>query len=379
VKGVAYTPFALIASSLLLLIFTVPLGANPQSVETEIHPIESSQTYEHSVGESLENIAEKSLNTNLRGLNKDLVNESRSLENAKQEFISSYSLESNSAGYNTTEVTQEAESEVDGGERLNTDISSLDSVSQEGLAIAGDQKMSYVYTDEILGTRYERRIRDYRASVEGSLDPLNYYRTGEKIRYKTCGYSKPAYRIGSGNETSGFNSIFGEAIVRPENISNVENKDDKIIFTRRTDAQLSDFLAVVTQNESVDRSVEWITDFEYQRPVKNGQNIILKDDEAFVSHFREIIDRKCFVEAGNAPGVFQRMENSTSESSNGILTFNYDSNSSIANEDYNLIGQRDEGVNVSGVTDVGIGDERPWFRVRSENMGYWNLSSLIEN
>jgi hypothetical protein len=246
-KGVAYTPFALIAVSLLLMLFSVPLGANPQNIDLQINSLESSHTYQESINSALTLISSKSLNAHLKGFNQEIINSNNSLNNPEQKFVSSYSLKSNKGDIAAENLQKRLKSLINETEEIKINFGEVKSVSSEGLKLNADQNIRYRYTDYILNLKYGRKIDEVNVPVEGAIDPLNYFRSGEIINYSICGYSKPAYKLGKARQSSGFENVYGKALVEPGNMSQVINKGEKILFSREPNSyEVSDFLAVVS-------------------------------------------------------------------------------------------------------------------------------------
>jgi hypothetical protein len=380
-KGMAYTPFAVFATSMMFLLFISPLDVYPESVNQDIRASETAQTFQNSLDQAFSDGMEESVNQYMIEFNDNLVSSGPSSD-ASQEFNDDYSV-SSSSYYSVNDIEGNFTQIFNNDRReLQLDPGNNPSFDAEGLKIRTQITLDYSISDPITGI--SKSFNDQFVTetyVNGSVDPLAEYSAGETVRYRYCGYDRPASIAGSG--TGSGSDVFGYAAVNPENPGSVSNKGEKIIFLDSADgiSGLGGFKAVVVQDSSYSSGND-IQEFDYDRQIQSGQNIILSNNRAYVSHFREIMDNQCFIESTDAPDLFQRMEDENQASPDvGVMTFISDSSShGEVNGDYYYFDSSrspSNPVNITGVSSSTL-DERPWFSVAESNMNYWNLSDLME-
>ena len=384
-KGMAYTPFAVLATSMMFLMFISPLDVYPDSVNQDIESVETSQTLDRSLENSFKESFGQTVNGHLREYNENL---SSSVTDAQNNFSDEYDPDSGTH-YSLTQVESDLNDLFQSSERrdLNLEAGDSFSFSASGLTIESTVNLNYNITDDIVNTENSlNRTVVSQASIDGAKDPFAEFQAGEDVDYRYCGFEKPAYFAGSGSSSSG-SVISAEAVYRPEDLSSITNKGEKVLFIESADgfqdSTLDSFAAVVVEDSSYSNG-DYIQGFNLERMVNTGENVIIDSDDAYVSYFRQILGEGCFVESGNAPDIFDRMENDNVASNQGIMTFTGNSSSfGSPNEDYLYFdtSRNADGsvVNVTGLNSNDNGfDEMPWFNVDSQNLAGWNLSGLEE-
>lgn len=380
----AYTPFAVLATSMMFLMFISPLDVYPESVNQDIGSVETVQTLDSSIENSFSESFGITVNEHLREYNEGL---NSPVTDAQTNFSEEYDPDSGSH-YSLTQVETDMNDLFQSGARreLNLDSGETFNFAASGLTIESNVSLNYNMTDNLVGSinSFDRTVIS-QASIDGAKDPFAEFNAGENVEYSYCGFDKPAYYAGSGSSSS--NSVIsGEAIYRPDDISEVSNKADKVLFIESVDnygASLGGFAAVVVQDSSYN-SGAYVNGFAPERKINNGENVIIDQNEVFISYFRKILDNECFVESSNAPDVFDRIEDNNVASDQGILTFIGNSTSKGSpNEDYLYYdGSRTSDgsvVNVTGLNSNDNGfDERPWFNLDTSNLDIWGLESLEE-
>jgi len=384
-KGMAYTPFAVLATSLMFLMFISPLDVYPDSVNQDIGSVETAQTLDRSIENSFREGFELTVNRHLQDYNEDLTSP---VTDAQNNFSDVYDPDSTDH-YSLNQVETDLNSIIQSDDRreLNLETEESFSFSASGLTIQSTVPLEYNLNDEVVGTNntFNQTIVS-QASIDGAKDPFAEFNAGEDVEYSYCGYERPAYYAGSGSSSS--NSVIsGEAVYMPENLNSVSNKEGKVVFIDSEDdfdnEELNQFEAVITESSSYSND-HYVQGFELERAVNTGENVIINEDDVYLSYFREILDNQCFVESNNAPDIFDRMENNNVASNHGIMTFVTNSSSfGSPNEDYIYYdSSEDESgsvVNVTGLNSNENGfDERPWFNLDSQNLQVWNLSGLEE-
>ena len=381
-KGMAYTPFAVFATSMMFLLFISPLDVYPESVNQDIQASETAQTFQNSLEPAFSNGMEESVNQYMIEFNNNLAS-SGPISDGSQEFNDNYST-SSSSYYSIDDIEGNFTQLFDNDRReLEIDVGNNPNFEVEGLKITAQIDLNYNISDPVTGISKSFDDQYFtEAYINGSVDPLAEYNAGETVRYRYCGYERPAYVAGSGSGSG--SEVFGYAVVNPESPADIDGVEgNKIIFLESKDdfsGSLDSYKAVVVEDTSY--SSADIESFSYDRQIQTGQNIILSNDEAYISHFREILDNQCFIQSSDAPNLFQRMEDENQASPDeGVMTFISDSSSygEVNGDYYYFDGGRSPSnpVNVTGVSSSSL-DERPWFSVAEANMNYWNLNGLIE-
>lgn len=354
-KGMSYTPFAILASSLLFLLFITPLEVQPDETTQDVQTVQTLNTLETSLNNSLGQHLAQEINDELS----EFIEESTlPADNPEQEFEDD--LQVDSPGH---DMDLQQELEIEDPPNVNQEVI--------GLKAGGEAEIGYTIADETAGITYEREgLVSGSRPLEGVKDPLHDL-NGEEAEIQYCGMDSPAEKIGEGGSNSG-DIAHGEAVLRPESTDG-----DKIAFVEDAndpEVDLEDFRAVVA--EEGDAGEVWISDFPDIDKAYNGMNAIINEEEVYRSIFRRMIDEDCFVESPEAPNIFTRMEDESGPDSDGIMTF-LDETGSAVNEDYIELtdGSSENPVKVKGVSEVDEGEERD-FMVESSNLEAWSLESL---
>ncbi len=384
-KGMAYTPFAVLATSMMFLMFISPLDVYPESVNQDISSVETAQTLDRSVQNSFSQGFGLTVNNHLQEFNNGLSNP---ISDAEGNFTSDYDPGS-STYYSLNQVESDLNSLFASETRRNLVLNTGSSYgfTASGLTIESTVPLDYALTDQTIGTNltYNGTVVS-QASIDGAKDPFAEFQAGEDVEYSYCGFNKPAYYAGSGASSSG-SVISAEAVYKPENPGSISNKAEKVLFVASADeydtSSWNNYAAVVVEDSSYNTG-SFVNGFNVEGQINSGENVIIDQSDVYVSYFRQILDNKCFVESQNAPNVFDRMENNNIASDQGIANFVSNSSSSgQPNEDYIYYDGSETStgpvVNITGInSNDNSFDERPWFNLDRDNLVDWNLVGLEE-
>jgi len=383
-KGMAHTPFAIFAVTMLLILFMVPLNSVPEEARQDIKGSEAENARAH----NLENSLAKGL-----GITASEYIEAANNYVADQGFVSD------------AEAATDFETGEFDGEDMNTTsytewVSGLESrYSDRGMSV----EYSYsnlsvepgVEVEGVADLQYELNRSSIRYSFDSSKtgesglrgqDPLLADASSGSFtpEYSYCGFDTPAHQVGSGSSSSG-EVAHGYAAVKPEDLTSVDTSDSRVLVVE--DASEYDSTELSAFNGVIAEASGSIEDGGYARvsgldvsEIAEGDSLIMDGVDVWQSFFREITDENCYIRNSNAPGVIERMEGSFSSSSQGITTFiGSTSNAAELNEAYMYYdNEASSNSSISGVTTGDYGDFRPWFKLADGNIGEWNIGDLSE-
>jgi hypothetical protein len=394
-----YTTFAIIATSLLLLLFVFTSTTsgdytsdeNPfrigeasyylQNIEGDLsraHQIaarragSSAVNYTVREGEAIDDLEETLVNITLNGSteNFDTVVENSSLNSWKSRVKA---------------AAEESRYELDIKFR---EISFNDSY----LDLVTTLNASTELYDPTTSVRFNHSpTQRNEISFTGYEDTMLLLRSEDKYinTYKACGFEKPAEQISTGT-SSNTGATYGEAT----RDTSADNKSRKILITETepTAAEANQYAGIVsTQNTDPGyNDTKYIFGAEIGS-IENRENIILYENQVWNSKIRQIIETGCYMNSQGTepgPGVMERMKNQLNPApgeNQGLVTLidktrmppqiQYIERSNIGY----LYFQGEQGQGIAGLTGqeaYGTRDYRTGFRLNTEHITKWNLTGL---
>jgi len=381
-KGMANTPFAILAVSLLMMLYMAPLGSVQDGLEQKVLESEASDmqanNLENSFKEGLGVTASNYINASNHYVveNGFVTDADSAIDYQNQEFDG---VQMNFTDYSQyTDSMQQIYS--DRGQGLEYSYSNIG--LEEGLKIEGSAEISYNFTPNSLTTYSMEGLVEGTDGVRGP-DPLLADASSGSFTpdYSYCGFDRPAQQLGIGSQSS--NEVaHGYAVFQ---LDDLDSGTEQILVTENASSyessELNDFNGVIAQAEGSISNGNYATVSGLEiSQITEGDSLIINQDQVWRSHFRKMINENCYVENSNAPGILNRMEGSFSSSTKGLTTFIGDeSNSDNINEAYMYYsGDSASNSSIKGVTSGDYLNEKAWFRLSDENIAEWNLGSLAE-
>ncbi|MFP4229713.1 MAG: hypothetical protein ACLFRK_01070 [Candidatus Nanohaloarchaea archaeon] len=381
-KGMAHTPFAIFAVTVLFLLFMVPLNSIPQEAEIQVKGSEVADADAQSLKSAFKKGVAISASDYLKASNQYIVDNG---------FVNDAeaSIDFDAGEFNGTEMNYVNYSSWSSGlEPMYSQRGhSLEYIHgnyslEPGLKLQASADLNYNFTYSPRSTRYS--FNDTIKGIEGlkGPDPLLENASGGSFtpKYSYCGFEKPAELLGT---ATGSEVAHGYAAVEPR-IGEVDHSRSRILVTEDVSEYGSipdDFSGVVTEEGTIP-SGDYATVEGLELNVTDGASLILDNGEAWNSHFRKVMDENCYLENSNAPGVLNRMEGSFSAESGGLTTFTDEGGSSEPNEAYLYYNSSSPAlVEISGVTTGDYGNFRPDFMLSDDtgddSIDEWSLSGLV--
>lgn len=397
-----YTTFAIIGTSLLILLFAFTSTTddytsdeNPfrigeasyylQNVEGDLsraHQIATrragSATVNYTVrnGEPVPNLEEALTNITLNGSTEDfdVVVKNSSLNSWKKTVIAS---------------AQES--------RYDLSIEFRDIHHDDNyLDLQSTLEISTQLEDPITSSTFNNTFNQTtEASFEGYEDTMLLLRSEDAYinTYKACTFQRPAQQITTGTD-SNEGTTYGEAT----SDSTAEDPGEKILVS--TEPENGEAFAGVITDDSLDyNSTKYVSGVPGTElgEIENGTDLILYQNQVWNSNIREIINTGCYMrstveesEAPAGPGVLERMKNQLEAEegeTQGLLTLidksrmpqqlQYLERSNVGYEYFR--GQ--EGQGIAGITgQEAFNPERDGyrngFRLDQQHIERWNLTGL---
>jgi len=380
-KGMTNTPFAILAASLLLMLFLTPLNSVQEGLEQNVLKSEASNMQ----SDNVENSFKKGLGitaSNYINASNNYVVENGFVSDAEA-AIDFENGEFNSVQMNFTDYNEWASSletsYADNGNELEYTFSNLELV--EGLKIKGVSDLQYNFSPQGSSTTYS--FDDRAEGLDGvrGPDPLLADASGGAFTpdYSYCGFERPAQQLGLGSQSS--NEVaHGYAVVEPDEL-NPESNQILVVenASEYNSIELSDFNGIIAEAENTISNGDYATVSGLNiASIVEGDSLIINNDQIWRSHFRKMINENCYVENSNAPGIFNRMEGSFSQSNKALTTVVGDeSNSNNVNEAYLYYsGDSVSNSSIKGVTSGDYLNDKAWFKLSDENIAEWDLETL---
>lgn len=354
----AYTPFALLASVLILsLSFSIP---------QEVHSV-SNQGFSNSISESwartqnvyslqsLKLLADRSLNREIDETEKkiEILTRNGSLSGEKIQYHAF-----NSWAQRSRELTSSS---------YGIGLKNLD-VSVDNLTISASSQI--LYEDDLITEVLNSRSK---IDVNKVKDPLAS-KVGLNYDIERCNFENISQKLYSGDNSNGI--ARGNPVKSGQtDISEVAEPSNKVILTqnvrRFNKNTTSEYAGYITLDEPPSPSSyndNFVTDAPYIPSFKASQRVIIYNGVR-KSNFKRMIDTSCYLPTAipTAPSISDRIEGSQAGASpNGIFTLVDTDKIGTTSEESNILFQRINGaqnlVELRGITSAD-GIEWPYFKV----------------
>lgn len=408
-KGMAYTPFAVMASGLLISLMMMPYGGLDLSVDGEADRIGQASFYHDRIYSDMDRAYNIALGRAMSGVTSLVVNEGVPLDQPRDEV--------KSAGINATS----------GGDELNYTVNSsmknwanrIGNTSQNTgyrfnytfNSVEVDKKTEFVVQSNLtMDSRlHDPSMRLYlnasetvrvEQSIEELEDPYLRIQTGDFYGhfYSRCGFDSLSQQIETANDDSG-SLVWGRASINPT-IDAETVTQNRILVSEDVEANyapgdVQGFEAFISADQVAnpgDYNDHYQAGIGTINDIGDNMSLVMESDVLYNTHFRDMVNEGCYMtsEDGslNGPGFFDRLSNEdTPGTDSGLVslidkqelqTVNTDSN-----VDYVFFGDNPDQFGstreVRGVTFGDSGSEyRSNFRVDQYHVDQWSINDLAE-
>lgn len=401
-KGMVYTTFAIIGTSLLILLFGFTStsqnytgGENPfrigeasyymNNIEGDLSRAHQTATrraassiinYTVRNGEPIEGLEQTLEDITLNGSTErfDTVVKNSSLNSWKRSVIDSAKNSGYDVSINIKRVTFE-----DKGIRVETKV-----------------EASTKLEDPTTATKFKNTLeRTNTVNFEGYEDTLLLIRFGETYinKYRRCGFQDPINQVITGTDSNS-GATYGEATTD----TTASDKGEKILVKNKP-ANGKDFAGVITDDSVSYNNTKYITGLDAENlDIIKGQNLILYEDQVWHSQIREIINTGCYLRSEfeddskiEGPGIKERLKNQTAateEETQGLETLLNKSRipQQLQYLDRSNVGyhyfRATEGKKIAGITgdqaiNPGRDGYRNGFRLDQDHIEKWDMQGLV--
>lgn len=431
-----YTTFAIIATSLLILLVSFTAVDTDYTSDTNPFRIGQASFYVQNVEKDYNRAYNIAFQRGTTGLTNYIIETGEPIKDP-QEGLRNATVTGNVSGTyleNTGNATlsnwkKRVERAASGSQyRLTIDYGDMQ-VEDNFMTLRGDLETDFYLKDPVSLANFNRTQKySTQTSIEGLEDPLILLRSrGRYINtFQTCSFDQPADQLLTGNGDT--EATYGNAtIVAADgaNLDDIDNEGQKVLVTDDLEPYIpdqmetiNDFAGVVSAeplpsggpgggppggggpdgaNEG-DYTTKYVFDTGTIAPINEQMRLILYNDRVWDSNIREVINSGCYMEStGTAttsagPGFLERTENEvTSEprETQGLTTILDKSQlpsqlrkAEASNIDYVYFNDTGDYGSVSGIAGL-TGDEahgareyRESFRLDQEHIEKWGLEGL---
>lgn len=396
-KAMIYTTFALISSSLLLLLALLPVTST-----VNMDPASSSRIGEASFFlDSILSDMDRTLELGTRraltestdyiiGTGEPLAQPEKNISNALVTGnISDNSLDGMD-GVTLNEWTERVRNIANNsnyGLRVSLESSSINS---SDVSLESSYTVFTRLKDPVtLAAFNETRTANSDVSAEGIEDAMLLLRTdgAYSSSYRDCGFDDPAEQL----QTSGtYNKgpFHGDAAYKPSDINSVSERDQKILVvedvTSYSIGDINDYGAVVSAQPNSSSGYTNVYGFDTGEisNIESNMSLTIYEGQVWRSNLREMFQQPCYVQTDEGPNILDRMENKLISDSedNGTATFIDISElpSDIRREDsavgYVYFNSSSSYGSLNKIR--GVSDDYSWFKLDQTHVNKWDLNDL---
>jgi len=402
-KGMVYTSFALLASSVMLILMFVAV-AGPENVDdANAIRINEASFFLESALDDLDRTLEMSTRRAL-GLATDYVVSSGEAMNDPGQNISSALVngtmhESTADNYSMEDASLKAwngriESVADrAGYSLDVEFVSYD-FNVSGLIFESNYTVFSRLEDPVTQASFnETHTSDTDVYIDGLEDPMITLRSNEDYisNYNTCSFSGSPVEEFPEADTYSSNTAEGEAVVNPDDASAVSEPANKVLVVQDVDSYMSnegDFAAVVSaqSNSSTLSNNNYGMDTGSINGIESNMSLIVTSGSIWRISFEQMFkteDRMgCYAKDEQGPGFIDRLQNKMAPDAGetGIATLVNLEMLPEAEVGRSVVGHVyfDESADPTTCKVRGVSDDYSWFRIdqgHTDESG-WNLTEL---
>lgn len=398
-KGLAYTTFALLSSSLILMMVSMQVVNPYDAGSADADRIGEASFFLESMLSDLERTLEISTRRGITAVTNYVVVEGQPLEDGEagvSEAAARGTL--NGEELNGTEnasleewTSRVADVASASGYQLEADLQNY-SFDTEGLNVEGSLEVFTRLEDPVTLAEFNRsRSTDISVSVEDIEDTFLTLRSQGRYvsQYKQCGFENPGNIVYTGAQSSlGYNQGYAE--VMPEDISEVEDRSGKVLVVENVDgydsSAVDSYAGAVSAEESSNPgaySTNYVFGTDSIQDIEQGVSLVLNEDQVWETYFREMFTEDCYVPVDGAPTFFDRLEDSLgNEGTDGLATLIdvSDLPSELRKQDSSVgYVYFDESGDYGGINQIkGVSNDYSWFYIDDRHVEYWGIEDLVE-
>lgn len=397
-KGFAYTTFALLSASLLLMLLFSQVYKPADLNSANAERIGEASFFLESIFSDMDRSLSIATRRAFTGATDYVVEEGKPLSDP-EENISEILVNGTLEGENFTTSGNASLSEWEG--RVSN-IASRSGYSVEifienysfqngGFVIDSSFDISARLQDPTtLASFNSSESADVDVSVKGLEDPMLTLRSVGRytVTIDRCGFDDPADQVLTGSQNSS-STAYGSLVVRPSDISSVSNSGEKIVAVENPDeyssSDLNSFEGVIagqTSSSPGDISTTYVLGTGSLGGLEDNQTAVLDSDEVWRTGFAQMFEESCYVPSSRGPDFLDRLGNRlVNDDSDGIATM-----IDVADLPPEL-RQTDSAVGFvyfnsstyGGLNEIkGVSDEYSWFRLDDYHVDRWGVESLVE-
>ncbi len=394
-KGMIYTTFALLSSSLLIMMALLPITSTVDIEPGEATRISEASFFHESVLEDMERSLGIATRRALTGSTNYVVQTGEPLVVPEKNVTSALvngsisGLALNSTENASLDDWSNRVSSIAGRSGYSLSVELRDySFNTSGFEARSSYSVFSRLQDPATLTSFNRtETANTTVSITGLEDTMLLLRSKGRYvaQYSRCGFNDPAEVLYTGDPYSD-GVAHGRAEVQPSDASAVEDASEKIIVAEDIDsygvAEVNNFAGAVSAqpNSSTGYTTEYVFDTGSISDIDQNMSLILNNDQVWRSGFRAMMNQSCYVPVDRGPGFFDRLANRlVSPEGSGIATLVKMSelpselrktDSAVGYVYFNETGY--EGLNEIR----GVSEEYSWFRLDDYHVDLWGLEEL---
>ena len=396
-KAMVYTTFALLSSSILLILALVPVTSNVDIDSSSASRIGEASFFLDSILSDMDRSLELGTRRAFTESTDYIIENGTALSQPEKNIssalvngtISGYELESMD-GVTLKDWADRVSSIADNANYGLTIELEKSSINSSDTAINSSYTVFTRLKDPVtLAAFNETKTEETSVSVEGIDDPMLLLRTNGQYNsdYQDCSFDEPAEQLITAN-TYDEGSFHGNAAKNPSDISTVSDKDEKVLVVEdvstKDQVEVNNYGAVVSAqpNSSSGYNNVYAFDTGSVSEIEQNMSLTVYEGQVWRSNFREMFQKPCYVQTNEGPNVLDRMENklASNEDKTGIATFLDISElpSNIRRED-SVVGYVyfNETADYGSLNNIrGVTTEYPWFKLDQTHVDKWNLNDL---
>ncbi|MFB6213112.1 MAG: hypothetical protein ABEJ07_00905 [Candidatus Nanohaloarchaea archaeon] len=389
-----YTSFALMASSLILMLVLAPSAEDLGTSSGDAARISEASFFLESVLADMDRSLSIATRRALTGATNYVIENGEPLVDPGENLTSAMvngtisGQELNATGDASLSVWTRRVGRIaqNSGYRVKIDIRDY-SFNPSGLDVASSYSVRASLYDPATLVRLNRsRTSHVEVSASGLEDTMLLLRSVGRYtnQYTRCRFDDPADRLYTGTGTG---TAHGLAAVNPADASSVSNSGEKVLVADDIDSyavsDVNTFAGAVSAqpNSTTGYTVPRVFDTGSIAGVKQNMSLVLHSGEVWRTGFRSMFQDGCYVETVRGPDVMDRFENElvNEPGETGIATLLelprlppslQRTGSAVGYVYFN-------GTGYGGLNEVsGVSGEYPWFRLDDYHVDLWGLEPL---
>lgn len=389
-----YTSFAVLASSLLLMLAMTPVQKTADMDSSEATRISEASFFMESVLKDMDRSLRIATRRALTGGTNYVVENGEPLADPGENLTSAMvngsisGQELNATGNASLSVWRQRVARIAGNSGYSLDLKVQGySFNASGIDVRSSYTVFARLRDPSTLAAFNRtRTETVEVSAAGLEDTMLLLRSVGRYteQYSVCSFEDPADRLYTAD--TGGEVAHGIAEINPSDASAVSNSSGKIIVADDIDdysaADVNEFAgAVSAQPNSTGYDVPYAFDTGSIGSIDQNMSLILNEGEVWRSGIREMFQDGCYVRTPRGPNVVDRLENSLvsapGERGIGTLIDVTELPSELQREGSAVGYVYFNGTGYGDLNRVrGVNSEHPWFRIDDYHVDLWDMESL---